>query len=322
MPNVRLLANLASTMLVCGFFPVLCGQITGPDPQEPLTGSQSFQFSLIQIPVWVADKRGRPVGGLTADDFRLIVDDRQVVIEGCAPAYDRPMEVVYLLDMSGSMEIGHKLLGSVQTIDYLLDQHQRDDLWKVIIFSDSEVLAIADQEHKSHWHMNKNKLKGYGKTALFDALSSSQAYFSKDGLTNRALLLFTDGNDNQSRLTEEQLLKVLRIIDVPVFIVGIADGFVPSGSEDREDLGLKTLQEITTITGGELIIAKDARQLPQISALLTEKMRPQYMLSITVEKKSGDPRRRLDVVVDRRGDHQVRFRRGYVGSMPEIVGGN
>lgn len=283
---------------------------------------QSFRFSLIQIPVWVTNKHGRPVAGLELKDFELTVDGRPVQIEGCMPAYDRPLEATYLIDMSGSMEIGGKLDGSVQTIDYLLDQHQQEDRWKVILFSDSEVLAIADEKNHHLWHLNKAKLEGYGKTALYDALSSSQAYFSKDGLTNRALMLFTDGNDNQSRLTGEQLMKVLRIIDVPVFIVGIADGFVPSSEEAQEELGLNTLQEITAVTGGELFIAKDAHQLPQITTTLNEKMRPQYMLSMTVEQKAGDPRRRIDVRILRRSNYKVRFRQGYIGSMPELIGGN
>ena len=286
-----------------------------------LRDAQSFRFSLIQIPVWVTNKKGVSKMNLDKHDFKLYVDGRRSPIEDCIPAYDRPIEMVYMLDISGSMDLGRKLEGSLQTISYLLSTHQEDDRWKIVVFADRQVLQILDHTEKARWGELQTKIRAYGKTALFDALSTSDRFFSKSSLHNRAILLFTDGSDNQSVLNETQLYQLLRILDVPVFIVGIADGFLPSKKRGNLKEGLKTLQEITKITGGTLYLARSADELPEIALGLKRKLRPQYLLTMTVEQGAGDMRHSIEVKLKSRSSLQVRYRKGYIGLLPQTFGG-
>ena len=282
---------------------------------------RSFAFSVIRIPVWVATRKGLPMSGLQLGDFQLLVDGKPASIESCLETHDRPLDLVYLLDLSGSMEIGAKLEGSIETISFLLKQHREGDRWRIVVFSDGQVVKIADESAPQLWPALIPKLRAYGKTAFYDALSAARDYFPGDSLENRAILLFTDGSDNQSVLSEDQLLKVLRILDVPVFIIGIAEGFLPREHDEEGNLALQTLQEITTITGGKLFIAREAGQLPTIRDTLMAALRPQYLLTMTVEQDPGHTRHKITVKIPKKPAYRVRYRRGYTGSLPEFSGG-
>jgi VWFA-related protein len=282
---------------------------------------QSYRFASVQIPVWVANRRNLPLLDLKKRHFELRVDGRKVPVQTFQQAEDQPIELVYLLDISGSMAIGEKLEGSIQTISYLLKRHRPEDIWRVVVFSDGQILEVHNHKAAQTWEDVIPKVRAYGKTALFDALSIADRYFPADPTGSRAIVLFTDGNDNQSILSKEQLYKLLEILDVPVFIVGIADGFIPKSRPGEEKLGLQTLQEITTITGGIFWLAEDTSFLPEIGKALSRKMRPQYILTMTVERREGETRHRIDVRVRKRAAYHVRFRQGFMGALPNIYGG-
>ena len=180
----------------------------------------------------------------------------------------------------------------------------------------------STHQNKDDWPDIRSRLRGYGKTALFDALSIADRYFAPDHANNRAMLLFTDGIDNQSLLSQEQLIKVLRVIDVPLFIVAIADGFVPASASGEDALGITTMKEMVASTGGALLVAKNADDLPLVVRALSRKMRPQYLLTFTVERGEKDRHHPISLSLDGHRHAQMRYRRGYTGHLPQFDGGN
>lgn len=289
---------------------------------QPDTSSlaQSFQFSAIRIPLWVNHK-GRPVTNLTSKDVLLTVDGKRAKLEQFMQTEDRPMAMVYLLDLSGSMAIGGKLRGSIKAVEYFLSRHQPEDEWQLCVFADCQVVKVLDHTQSDQWEALVPKLRAYGKTALYDALSLANGFFSAQSLANRSVLLFTDGHDNQSLLSQNEVVSVLKKLDVPIFIVAIADGFIPEAGSQEEPLAVETLRHIGETTGGQLFVARDANQLPYISRKLALKMRPQYLLTITVERGQMDRRHHIDIRLKKKKSYQLRFRKGYTGSLPELLGG-
>ena len=278
---------------------------------------QSFKFALVRIPVWLPLATNQKVRALEKRDFRLFINGKPAMIENCVNTYSRPMDLVYLLDVSGSMAVGGKLDGSIQLISQLIERHRSDDRWRVVVFADNQVVQVLDQDQWRDWPKLKAKLRAYGKTALFDALSDTGRYFPEESHHNRAVLLFTDGNDNQSKLTRKQFLQILKTLDAPVFVVGIADGFVPTRQAYRDILGLNTLEEIAYISGGALFLAKDRRQLPGIAESIRNSLRPQYLLTLTVERGPKEKRQEIEIKVKRIAMSGIRHRTGYIGLTPQ-----
>ena len=292
------------------------------DPPEIPREYRSFRFALIRIPVWVNDNHGLPVTKLRRRDFKLYVDGRRVRVESVMKITGDPMETAYLFDLSGSMGFGGKVEGTVMTVSWLLKRHRIDDRWKMYAFSDAQIVPVLDHHHSAEWDLLKYKLRGYGKTALYDALASSGGFFNEESLNNRAVLLFTDGNDNRSALSEAQMLRVLSVLEVPVFVVAIANGFLPDNPHENEDLGLHTLHEIAKVSGGELFLVRGANTIQEVWHRLERRMRPQYMLTLTVERGPGEQRRNIDVKLAGFGRRSwtVRSRKGYLGSLPTSGG--
>ena len=305
-----------SVLLAAG--PLASDKVSAGEPQQEF---RSFRFSAIRIPIWVTDRHGLPRTDLTARDFKLYVDGKRVAIEGFMSTHEQPIELAYLLDLSGSMEIGGKVAASVNTLDRLMEMQRSADRWRLFGFSDDQVVEVLDDSKPEYWPEISTKLKGYGKTALYDTLVSADIFFKPLSLNNRAVLLFTDGNDNRSEFTEQEMLAVLSVLEVPVFVVAIADGFLPKTEQGEAELGLQTLREIAKVTGGELFLVRNAESLSGIWYQLEHRLRPQYLATITVERGVDD--RHHHIVADLAGHRRldIRSRRGYLGSLP-TSGGN
>ena len=300
----------------------LYAQTPATQPVQPVqanlqSDAQSFRFDHIRIPIWTQMAKSE----LEANDFQLFIDGKPAHIEGFYPVWDRPLELVYLIDVSGSMDLGGKLEGSLKAMDYLLARHRSEDRWRIVVFSDGQVVTALDNRHPEAWPELRSRLRAYGKTAFFDALAMTDQFFKPDSLANRAVLAFTDGNDNQSQIDEARLHAILKSIQTPVFIIGIANGFVPVSKASQEKLGLNTMEEITRISGGQLFIAKDVTELPRIAQGLSAKLRPRYMITITVERGVSEKRHQIDVRLRSGRAAGLRHRNGYIGYEPQFIGG-
>ncbi len=306
---------LSYVFLIAGW---LAAQDNAPVPSQDkeYTGVQNFQFALIQVPVWVTDKQGLRVDGLKKKDFNLSVDGNPVKVEKFLRSYAEPIELVFLMDVSGSMALGGKYEASVAGLRYVIENAMRQDRWRCIVFGLETLGEIADSTRPDDLNQ-LDKIEPYGKTALYDTLSKANTFFEKGSLGNRALVLFTDGNDTSSQMSEDEMLQVLSVLDVPVFVLGIADGFLPSEPNTEEPMNIAGLRAIADISGGRTLVARNAEEFPRFVAEVRKHLRAHYMLSFTVERGKGERRHHIDVSM-RKKAHEVRHRKGYVGFSPDF----
>lgn len=238
----------------------------------------------------------RFVKGLTRESFRLL-DDRQP-----QPITDLtaggPMEVLLALDVSLSMK---NVLADVQTaartfLKAIGEGHQVT----IVAFNDS-VFTVARREVSVEARVQAlDKLSAWGGTALYDVIAESLQQLNGRG--RKALVVFSDGDDQNSRLTFTDVRRMLDESDATVFAVGLGRG------ASQQDLRLK-LGELADATGGLALFADRPDKLAEPFAEIVETLANQYTISF-VPRRDGKYHE-LTVQVPGR-DVRVRARRGYL----------
>jgi len=165
---------------------------------------EAVDVRVIQVPVVVTDG-GRFVRGLTRKDFLVREDDVPQQVSYFA-AEDSPLEVVVAVDVSGSMVDAIPMLKLA--VKQFLTALRPTDRVTVLGFNDM-VFTLA----KNAVDMNErlaaiDELSAWGGTAMYDAAIRAIGLLSKRP-GRKALVMFTDGEDRVSRMTEERLKKAL-----------------------------------------------------------------------------------------------------------------
>ena len=182
---------------------------------------------------------------------------------------------------------------------------EADDRIAVLSFADK---STVDQPFTANAAQVERALAGLrplGRTALNDALIEGLNYCGElEGLT--ALVLFTDGQDETSRFTMDQVLETARQSGVMVYVVGLEDAFPDRATRRR-------MEDIARETGGAALFLADLESLPQIYAGILDQLRGRYLIAYQPASEAEAGRgefREITVEIDRPGV-EVRARKGY-----------
>ena len=288
-----------------------------PEP-EPSTFSESAGAEYVMLPVLVTDKSGRFVDGLTKNDFVIRVEESRVDFDTFERDQSAPVSFAFLVDTSGSMGVANKLENAKNAIRSLIRGRQAGDDFALFTFSEEGVRLVEDFSSdpakllRALWD-----LEASGQTALFDAVAATPAKMLKGRNNKRAILLFTDGVDNASELTSEQMAEILQRVSVPVYAIGMKNASFDSlSSQERRELSVDTLQLLAGSSGGKMHLVAGDEDLRPLAAQISSEARQQYLLGFAPSGK-GDVKYRVVVVsVAKSGSWVVRTRRGYRGTAP------
>ncbi|HSG02079.1 MAG TPA: VWA domain-containing protein [Vicinamibacterales bacterium] len=257
----------------------------------------SGRVEMVRLDVLVT-AGGRPVTGLTRDDFE--VRDNGVLQDiSLLGVDDGPLSVVLTLDLSASVE-GERLANLRAAGRALLDGLRPNDQVSLIAFNHmvsrlsrftsafGEVRAALDAATPS------------GGTALVDASFASLVVAESDGRRGLAVL-FSDGLDTTSWLTETQAIESARRSETIVYGVAVA----------QRSGGPEFLRDVTAISGGRMLEVRDADELAGAFVSVLSEFRERYLLSYTPTGVDQPGWHSVDVRVRRRGA-DVRTRQGYV----------
>jgi Ca-activated chloride channel family protein len=106
----------------------------------------------------------------------------------------------------------------------------------------------------------------------------------------RALLIMSDGGDNNSRYTEKDINRMVREAGTQLYSVGIFDAFEYRSQTPEELSGPSLLSEVTELTGGRAFSVENINGLPDIAAKIGAELRNQYILGYRPSNKSHDAR--------------------------------
>lgn len=251
--------------------------------------------TLVLIPVTVTDAANRFVLGLQKQDFHLLEDGADQTIAHFS-GEDAPLSVGVVFDISGSMD--HKLELSRQAAAQFLKTMNPEDEAFLVAFGDHASLA-AEFTHNVDEIQNKlTSLQPGGLTALLDATEMALREMKKARNPRKAIVIISDGGDNNSHYSSSQIRSLVKEADVQVYAMGVFEPAIFIGMTKEEVSGPRLLSEIAEQTGGRVLAASDPNDLPSVATRIGIELRNQYVLAYVPKDDSKDGRfRKVEVTV-------------------------
>jgi len=290
----------------------------GSTPEELPTYTESAGSEYVLLPAVVFDRKGRFAQGLEQKDFRVSVEGKPVPLDTFDRDESAPVSFAFLVDTSGSMSIGGKLDMAKDAIRQIIANRKAGDDFALFAFSDGEVRTIASfSGDPTRLQRGLAGLEPDGQTALFDAVAATPSRLVEGKNSKRAILLFTDGIDNASHLSNVEMAEILQQVSTPVYAIGIKNAaFERLSDKEKEELALDNLKMLASSSGGQMYLAAGEEDLRPLASQIDREVRKQYLLGFTPSGQ-GDIKYRVVVVsVLKPGSWGVRTRRGYRGTAP------
>jgi Ca-activated chloride channel family protein len=284
-----LLALVLASFLVAPIAPPPARGQNSPAPQtsrEPRPDvNLSVNSTLVVIPVTITDASNRFVLGLQKQNFAVFEDGVQQKITQFA-AEDAPLSIGLLVDTSGSM--GLKLATSRQAAAEILKSLNPSDEAFLLHFSDRPELDISFTNNFGEILDKLGSIESQGLTALLDAIEIGVREMKKAANPRKALLIISDGGDNNSRYTSGQIEDVVRQADVQVYAMGVFEPFSNLGLSLPELSGPRLLAEVCQQTGGRAFPARSFSVLPAVARKIAIELRNQYVLAYAPARHDRD----------------------------------
>jgi Ca-activated chloride channel family protein len=289
-----------------------------PRPKPPATseilpkGNIRVDTNLVLIPVTVTDPLNRFVTGLEKENFRIFEDKIEQQISQFS-SEDAPLSVGIIFDCSGSM--GSKLEKSRQAVAQFFKTANPEDEFFLVEFNDRADLVIKFTTSLEEIQNRLTFTQSKGKTALLDAVYLGLHEMKRAKNPRKALLIISDGGDNNSRYTETEVKNLVREADVQIYAMGIFESAGTRGRTAEEMGGPSLLTEISEQTGGRHFPVENLSELPNIAEKIGIELRNQYIIGYSPKnlERNGKYRRVQVKLVPPRGLPPLRafWRLGY-----------
>lgn len=284
-----------------------------PAPLDPNDFRVSSNVELVLLDVSVKDEDGGFVSGLTLPDFKVLenrIDQKLTIFH----AQDVPVTVGLIVDNSGSVRSKKPEIVTA-ALTFVKNSNPNDELF-VVNFNDRVLMGLPDDvPFTSDTHLLRQGLlmnPARGRTALYDALMTGLDHLQKGRLDKKTLVLISDGGDNMSTATKEDLLRRAEESLVTIYTVGIYD------SNDR-DRNPGFLKELARITGGEAYLPGDLKNLVPVCEKIAHDIRNRYTVGYVPSNREFDGKpRKLKVLAGAPTGkkYSVRTRTHYLAPTP------
>jgi Ca-activated chloride channel family protein len=250
-------------------------------------GSQiSTQINEVNVTVTVTDIYGRYVSGLSKKAFS-ITDEKEPQEILHFSDDDAPVSVGVIFDVSGSMS-GDKIRKARDALSrFIRTSHDSDEYF--LIGFNSRAQLLLDKTRDGEAVLNKlTFIEPKSNTALYDACYLGVEKVTRGAHQKKALLLISDGQDNNSRYTFGELRRLLKETDVSVYSVGILGGGDAGSALGTE--GQSILDELSGVSGGKAFYPTTNAEMDEIFEKIALELRHQYSLGYRPTNFSADGR--------------------------------
>lgn len=264
----------------------------------------------VNVVFTVTDKRDHFVKDLTENDFRVIDDNKPALsIQSFSRQTNLPLRVGLLIDASNSVRDRFKFEqeAAIEFLNQII--RPRYDRAFVIGFDTTPEVTQDFTDSPEQLSKGVRMLRAGGGTAMYDAI-----YFAcRDKLlkedkgviaTRRAIILLSDGEDNQSRVSREEAVEMAQRAEVIIYAISTNT----SGLKLRGD---KVLEHFAEETGGKAFFPFKIEDVANAFTEISDELRSQYAVSYKPADFVADGKyRKIEILADNKKYH-VRARKGY-----------
>jgi Ca-activated chloride channel homolog len=295
-------------------FPLIVCAFSGYSQEQPATTNQasatiSVDVRLVVLHTSVRNNRGGIVSGLKERNFRVEEDGRPQVIRAFH-SEDIPVAVGLVVDNSGSMTKKRSDVSAAASA-FARSSNQGDEMF-IVNFNDHVTLGLPDTKLFS---ASVDELESAlltpvptGRTALYDAIINALAHIERSSNERKALVMFSDGGDNASKHTLNQVLQAVAQSGVTVYTIGLFD-------EEDPDRNPRVLRQIADASGGRAFLQGMSAGTMRICEHIAKDIRTQYTIAYSPSNQNFNGAYRT-IKVSVRADHgvklQARTRAGYM----------
>jgi Ca-activated chloride channel family protein len=289
-------------------------------PDSP--GGDQDSLTTIRVPTnevnvvfTVTDKHGRRITDLKQNDFRIVDDNKPPQeIRSFHAETNLPLQVGLLIDASNSVRDRFKF-EQESAIEFLNQTiHPRVDSAFVVGFDVTPEITQDFTDNTELLARGVHELRPGGGTALYDALyyacRERLLKAQKGTPVRRAIILLSDGEDNQSHVTREEAIEMAQRAEAIIYTISTN----VSGTKGAGD---KVLERIADATGGHPFFPFQIRDVANAFAEIQNELRSQYAVSYKpADFKADGHYRTIEIVANDRKSFRVRARRGYYAPTP------
>jgi Ca-activated chloride channel family protein len=227
---------------------------------------------LVLVPVTITDPMNRLVTGLEKENFQLFEGSAKEEIKSFS-SEDAPVSLGVIFDSSGSMS--SKMDRAKDAVmEFFKTANPQDEFFMIAFSDEPEVVndftsSVDDIQGKLVFTVPRKR------TALLDAIYMGVSKMREAKYPKKALLIISDGGDNHSRYTENEIKALVKEADVMVYAIGIYDRYFQS---EEERLGPALLGEISELTGGRAFTVENPNDLGDVATKIGVELRNQYVL--------------------------------------------
>ena len=290
----------------------LAAALAAPTPasQQEKHPRFSVDVSAVALDVVVTDKKGRFVRGLKQDDF-LVLEESVPQELTFFTSEVTPVTVLVLLDSSASVRANLREVR--KAANQFISKLPSGDTARIGFFHNRVVFGPRFTDNMKEHIAMINQMRPQRSTHLYDALLASLQELSTVQ-DRKALLLFTDGDDEGSEASMEDALEAARRSRLSIYAVGLLGWSLADGMDTNDVL----LTQIAEYTGGRAFFPRNEKEMSTAFDRIRDELHRQYRMAYFPQNIEGERDwRNIEVRMTSRKNLVVRTRLGYYSSPEE-----
>jgi len=279
----------------------------------PLSAQQRPVFhaetKLVVLQATVRNDRGELVTSLGRDAF-TVYENGQAQAITLFRRDDVPVSIGLLIDNSGSMRRSRAKAESA-ALAFVRASNPEDEIF-VLNFADKTHIDVPFTSDVRALERGISRLDAIGGTAMRDAVEAGARYLEQGHRDRKVLLVITDGNDNASVASVDQIRREAERGEIVIYAMGL----LKEGESSQARSARRELDRLTELTGGVAYYPAGGDSVEETARGIARQIRNQYTIGYVPAERSLDGSyRKLKVVA--KGSHlSVRTRAGYRATSP------